>query len=692
MFVVPFPTAAVPAFHVPICCSERRCGEWDVSSTQRSITHRTRLPLFTLCGLSRLLIPRKSFSHFGLDLSAVVISPLTTTTFSPRPLSDSSTFLHSLLHRSPPPRCRPIVLFQLDRMCGRTASTRPPNVLIRVTGAGRYIPAAPRPGGGAGGRRGGGNNQRGGGQRQRPAPQQRYQQHNQQLEHPSEAEAAEDDGTLGGEEEKEAEEGDVQQYSDAYRPSYNAGPHFYLPVLRYVKNGRDEDDAEEDDSANKASGRTTRRATDGPATAVERQEEKQQTAAEEDFTTDGRDDIPPFDPASTVPPPSPTPTSTPPSTPTGDPSIELVLQPMRWGLIPHWTSATSLAAADAAQSYNMINARAESVDQAKSYRELLKRRRCCVVVDSYYEWHTQTANGRTRKQPFSFIPNHRTPPITETHSTNATPMKSPSTYDRNSNDKPFFLLAGLYDTWDDPSTSSVVYSITILTTSASQKLGWCHERQPVILSHNNALRWLDVWNVPWGNELRAMVCRPWSECVSWYKVPECVGNVRNQISECTQPLEEYMAAKKAAGIGKFFGAAANTPGQAVEQQQSADAKTESTPVKSDTDGVKQSQPAVQTAAAMKQESDAKAESKSEVKVETAGVKAESEGWKKEPATPVKREREDSASTAARTPEKRMKVEGRASRSVSPASGGSAAKREEPVSKSQLSLTSFFGKM
>ena len=349
---------------------------------------------------------------------------------------------------------------------------------------------------------------------------------------------------------------------------------------------------------------------------------------------------------------------------------------MRWGLIPHWTSATSLAAADAAQSYNMINARAESVDQAKSYRGLVKRRRCVVVVDSYYEWHTQTVNGRTRKQPFSFIPNHHTPPITQPpHAPPHEPSTAPlSKYDRSSDDKPFFLLAGLYDTWPDPSTSTVVYSVTILTTSASQKLGWCHERQPVILSHSHALRWLDVWNVPWGEELRAMICRPWSDGVSWYKVPECVGNVRNQISECTQPLEEYMAAKKAAGIGKFFGSAATTAGKAADEERQEATKMES--ARLTTDDVAQLRDGVKSEPQQR-----------DVKLETAAVKVESGDAVKETAASVKRQREESSSTL-RTPEKKMRLESGRSRSVSPASGGSMARREEP-SKSQMSLTSFF---
>ena len=561
-------------------------------------------------------------------------------------------------------------------MCGRTASTRPPNVLIRVTGAARYIPAAPRPrpprdganrGRGGGGGRGAGRQRGGGGGGQG----QRYQQHNQQLApHTQPAEQAtteETNDALTVDEEKEAEGDSTETYSDAYRPSYNAGPHFYLPVLRYVKNGQDDDDAEEDDSSVTASGRTQRKAADDPHTTADKQSETQQLAAQEDFTTDGRGDLPTSNPTSPLPPPTPatTPAAEQSSTPSGESSIELVLQPMRWGLIPHWTSATSLAAADAAQSYNMINARAESVDQAKSYRSLIKRRRCVVVVDSYYEWHTSTIHGRTTKQPFSFVPNHTTPPISTAHSA-ATP--APVTkYDRTADDKPFFLLAGLYDTWRDPSTATVLYSVTVLTTSASQKLGWCHERQPVILSHDNAKRWLDVWGVPWGEEMRQLVCRPYSDGVSWYKVPEIVGSVRNQQSECTQPLDEYMAAKKAAGIGKFFGAASSTTSKPAKVELDGDMQVKPTAGKSVSDDW-----SVADAASMSQQQDG-------VKVEADGVKAEGG---------VKRARDESASNLLRTPEKKMKSESSRSRSVSPASGGSAVKKEE-LGKNQKSLTSFF---
>ena len=545
-------------------------------------------------------------------------------------------------------------------------------------------------------------------QGQRLAPQQRYQQHNQQLDSaagvdeaaldnadaPTAGEEKEpEDGTEEGEEGEEG--GETVQYTDAYRPSYNAGPHFYLPVLRYMRNGKDDDEAEEDDKAENAhSGSTKRLTARERVTAAEKQTERQNLAADEDFTTDGRDDTPTFDPATTLPPPAPTASTAgalaPESSSTtsgGDSSKELVLQPMRWGLIPQWTSAPNLAAADAAQSYNMINARAESVDQAKTYRHLLKRRRCVVVVDSYYEWHTQTINGRTKKQPFSFIPNHPTPPITDPNpAPDAAPIKPlpVSAYDRTSASKPFFLLAALYDTWTDPSLPSAsppLYSVTVLTTSAAQKLGWCHERQPVILTRAGALRWMDCRGVAWGDELRTMVCRPWSDGVTWYKVPEVVGSVRNQVSECTQPLEDYLAAKKAAGIGKFFGAApTTTPGKTAGGEEDEAASTKTTATKR---GDEQ----------LDEEVVVKVPPPSAIEATSIGAHQSESGVvdSEHAAQPMKRERErDSTSAMLRTPEKKLKVEGGGSRAVSPASAGFAVKKEE-VSRSQMALTSFFNK-
>ena len=54
---------------------------------------------------------------------------------------------------------------------------------------------------------------------------------------------------------------------------------------------------------------------------------------------------------------------------------------MRWGLVPFW-------AKDAKFGYTTINARAEEVASKPAYREALKKRRCLVPADAFYEWQT----------------------------------------------------------------------------------------------------------------------------------------------------------------------------------------------------------------------------------------------------------------------------------------------------------------
>jgi putative SOS response-associated peptidase YedK len=58
---------------------------------------------------------------------------------------------------------------------------------------------------------------------------------------------------------------------------------------------------------------------------------------------------------------------------------ERSLDQLRWGLIPHW-------AKDQQITYRTINARAETVDKAPSYRQAFIKRRCLIPADGFYEW------------------------------------------------------------------------------------------------------------------------------------------------------------------------------------------------------------------------------------------------------------------------------------------------------------------
>jgi len=124
---------------------------------------------------------------------------------------------------------------------------------------------------------------------------------------------------------------------------------------------------------------------------------------------------------------------------------------LRWGLIPSW-------AKDPAMGNRMINARAETVAEKPAFRAALRRRRCLIPADGFYEW--QRTGGQ--KQPY-FI--------------------------HLRDDRPF-AFAGLWEAWEGPDHAAVE-SCTILTTGPNELILPIHNRMPVILAPDAYQLWLD---------------------------------------------------------------------------------------------------------------------------------------------------------------------------------------------------------
>ncbi len=118
----------------------------------------------------------------------------------------------------------------------------------------------------------------------------------------------------------------------------------------------------------------------------------------------------------------------------GDDGMRYLAQ-MRWGLIPSW-------AKDPAIGNRMINARAETLAVKPAFRAALRKRRCLVVADGFYEWQKQ---GRV-KQPFYIALKSRRP----------------------------FGFAGLWDMWTSPDGKEIK-SCTIITTEANDLLKPIHD-------------------------------------------------------------------------------------------------------------------------------------------------------------------------------------------------------------------------
>jgi putative SOS response-associated peptidase YedK len=127
------------------------------------------------------------------------------------------------------------------------------------------------------------------------------------------------------------------------------------------------------------------------------------------------------------------------------------VQAAHWGLIPHW-------AKDASIGSRMINARAETLHEKPAFKRPLKRQRCVILADGFYEWKPVSSG---KKQPF---------------------------YIRLRGGGLFFL-AGLWDRWRSPEGQEVL-SATIVTTHANELVAPLHNRMPVILRLETTRAWL----------------------------------------------------------------------------------------------------------------------------------------------------------------------------------------------------------
>ncbi len=172
---------------------------------------------------------------------------------------------------------------------------------------------------------------------------------------------------------------------------------------------------------------------------------------------------------------------------------------LRWGLIPSW-------AKDASIGSRMINARAESVADKPSYRTPLRKRRCLILADGFYEWK-KLPKGKGK-----------------------TPM-----YVRLRSGRPF-AFAGLWDRWRSPDGEDVP-SATIITTDANELLADVHDRMPVILAPDAYDLWLSP-REPVVEELLGCLKPYPSDEMEMYAVSTMVNKSTADEPACIEPVSE----------------------------------------------------------------------------------------------------------------------------------------------------------
>jgi putative SOS response-associated peptidase YedK len=169
----------------------------------------------------------------------------------------------------------------------------------------------------------------------------------------------------------------------------------------------------------------------------------------------------------------------------------------RWGLIPHWADRAKVAS-------RMFNARSESLGRSPAFADALRRKRCLVPVDGFYEWR----RIGSRRQPFTV------------GRADARPL----------------VLAGLWAGWRDPARDVVVRTFTIVTTRSNEQLAGLHDRMPVVLPESAWDLWLDPGLADPG-ELQGLFEPTDEVALRIEPVADLVNNVRNDGPELIRPID-----------------------------------------------------------------------------------------------------------------------------------------------------------
>jgi putative SOS response-associated peptidase YedK len=126
---------------------------------------------------------------------------------------------------------------------------------------------------------------------------------------------------------------------------------------------------------------------------------------------------------------------------------------VRWGFVPSW-------AKEIQPGKPLINARSETIVDKPSFRNAIRRRRCLIPADGFYEWEGDIPG---KKRPWYI---HRP-------------------------DHSLMAFAGIWEHWMGPDGSELE-TAAIITTVANALVETIHPRSPVVIHAEDFETWLDV--------------------------------------------------------------------------------------------------------------------------------------------------------------------------------------------------------
>jgi len=169
---------------------------------------------------------------------------------------------------------------------------------------------------------------------------------------------------------------------------------------------------------------------------------------------------------------------------------------LRWGLIPSWAKDAKIGA-------QCINARSDGVAEKPAFRSAVRRRRCLVPADGWYEWKPQ---GKS-KQAYRIVLRSGGP----------------------------LAFAGIWESWNSPE-GTTVESYAVVTTDASPDITDIHHRQPVVLEPEQYALWLEPGEQRLKEQLALLQpSRP--GLLSGFPISSRVNSVKNDDADCIKPAE-----------------------------------------------------------------------------------------------------------------------------------------------------------
>jgi len=173
----------------------------------------------------------------------------------------------------------------------------------------------------------------------------------------------------------------------------------------------------------------------------------------------------------------------------GERSFALV----RWGLIPAWVK-------DPRGFSLLINARAESALDKPAFRNAMRRRRCLVPADGFYEWKQDGA----RRRPFYAAA------------------------------KSLVAFAGVWEPWIGPNGEEME-TACIITTTANRTLRPLHDRMPAVIPPQAFDLWLDCAKVDAVTAAALLVPAP-EDTFAAHEVSVAVNRAANDSAALIEPV------------------------------------------------------------------------------------------------------------------------------------------------------------